>query len=200
MKLTKKEQRLLIGAVFVAVAALFLVYVYLPLDKEISDLKIESSELSMKIQQAEQRQESVLKLKKQISDMQEEMDTKYDDFLKIWDQPQLLVFMEETIDDLGLKKSVELLEPVVSGGTKSGDISLALKTNYDDLMKLIKKFEKAKYFSTVSSMEIVDSEDDSSDPLEVNLILSFYSQESTDTYPDKYSFINGKYKKSNIFQ
>ncbi|MGB8453811.1 MAG: hypothetical protein WCD89_15990 [Anaerocolumna sp.] len=200
MRLTKKEEKLLIGAIFIAAAVLFLVYVYFPLDKDINTLKIQQSELSNQIQQAEQRQESVLVLKKQISDLQEEMDTKYDDFLKLWDQPQILVFMEDTINSLGLKESVDFLEPVENSGTKSGDISMAIKTNYNNLKKLISKLEKAKYFNTVSAMDIVDSEDDSSDPLEVNLILSFYSQESTDTYPDKYSFMNGKYKKSNIFE
>ncbi len=200
MKLTKKEQKLMIGTIFVAAAAIFLVYVYFPLDREISELKIHSSELSTQLQMAEKRQQSITELKKQISVIQEEMDKEYDNFLKIWDQPELLVFMEDVIDKLGIKQSVELLEPVEGSGIKSGDISMELKTNYNDLMSLFKKLEKAKYFSTVYAMDIVDSEDDSTDPLEVNLILRFYSKENTDKYPEKYSFMNGKYKKSNLFQ
>lgn len=200
MRLTKKEQRLLIGTIFILAAVLFLVYVYFPLNKEINSLKIQSSEISTQIQEAEQRQKLIQELEKQIADLQKDMDTKYDDFFKIWDQPEMLVFMEDIIDNLGLKKSVELLEPVESNGVKTGDLSMNLKTNYNDLLKLFNKLEKAKYFSTVFSVNIVDSEDESSDPLEVNLILSFYSQESTDTYPKKYSFMNGNYKKSNIFQ
>ncbi len=200
MRLTKRELKLLIGAIYVVAAVLFNIYVYLPLNKEVNNLKIQSSELTEQIQQAEQRQKMVVDLEKQISDLQEEIDTEYEDFLKLWDQPQILVFMESTIGKLGLKKSVDFLEPVDNNGVNICSITMGLKTNNSDLKKLFQNLEKAKYFNTVSSMDITDNEDDSSNPLEVSFILNFYSQESTTEYPEKYSFTNGKYKKSNIFE
>ncbi len=200
MKLTKREQKMLVGTIFIAAAVLFLVYVYFPINKDINSLKIQSSEVSTKIQEAEQRQKSVVDLKKQISALQKEISTQYDDFMEIWDQPAILVYLESTIDKLGLKNSVEFLEPITINEIKSCDISLGLKTNYNNLVKLFKSLEKGKYFNIVSSIDITDSEDESPNPLEVNLVLRFYSQESIDTYPAEYSFMNGQYKKSNIFQ
>jgi len=218
MKLTKREKALLLIVFAISVAAIFLNYVYFPLNKEVKGLRDESVVLTMQVQEGEQKKRLVEELENEIIIMKTEADTKNKDILKIWDQPELLAFIEKNIDKLCDKVSVEFYEYISAEGLQSGDIGIIFKANNSNLKKILKKFEEAQYFSTVTSISVYNNEEDSFETadnleevdtleaaddqeiLEVNLVLRFYCQNQSQEYPDKYQFMNGEYSKTDIFR
>lgn len=221
MKLTKRERVLLFGALIIVVIAVFFTYVYLPLTKEIEALKVQSEDLTIQLQEAQTKQGLVKDMEKQLIVIREDVKTKQDDILPIWDQAELLVFVEETIDELCERESINFFDPTEVSKVKTGEIGITLKTNYEDLQKIWDKLENAKYFNTVTSFDIAEIEensqlvikpevgvletdsletDNNQKNLEVTMNLRFYSQNLINEYPNEYEFMNGKYGKTNIFE
>ena len=206
---------MLFGALIVAISAIFVTYVYLPLKKDVTTLQNQSTDLTIQIDDGKNKEKLINELKIEIAKLEEEIIAKQDNILKIWDQPELLNFIENTIGKLGEKKQISFFDAVDVAAIRSGDIEIMVDTNYDDLQKLFKKIETAKYLSTVQSFTISkndkaagtgnekddkEKEKEKEKDLKVTMVLRFYSQNQTAEYPEEYEFMDGKYGKKNIYK
>lgn len=204
MKLTKRERILLLGALIIAVGIMFFNYIYFPLKEDIKELKTQSEELSIQINEVKQKQALVETLEEQLFKLQEDSDTIYEDVLKTWDEPEILVYIEETLGELGMSELIENYGVITSEGYLNGDINLNMVATYENLMTILSKFEKGKYFNTVEFMT-VEVKDDmivgaGMKQLKINLALRFYALDHLNEYTEDYHFMKGKFGKNIIFQ
>lgn len=205
MKLTKRERIMLPSVLIVILAALFINFVYFPVNKEVKSLQLQSDDLDAQILEAKGKQAQVEMLEKRISDQQKALEENNKDILKIWDQPELLVFMEKNMSSLCKKNTIEFFDPETADTIQTGDVNVTVNTDYDSLQKLWKKLEEAKYFNTITGFTINRASDNTeegktSKELEVSMNVRFYSQNTQEQYPKKYDFMNGSYGKTNIFE
>jgi Na+-translocating ferredoxin:NAD+ oxidoreductase RnfG subunit len=214
MKLTKREQVLLLGALMIAVAVMFVNYVYFPIQKDIKELSNQSKQLMIQIDEAKQKQELVKILEGQLAELQAENDKIYEDVMKTWDEPEILVYIEETLDESGVSELIDNYGVITGAGYLKGDINLKISATYENLLIILKKLEEGKYFTTVESMDIKDKEnsvktaDDKDDKaknaegkqLDINLVLRFYALDYLKQYSEDYPFMKGKYSKTKIFE
>ena len=200
MKLTNREKILLPSVLIVVLAALFFNFVYVPLNKDINSLQLTVDDLDYQLSEAKGKQELVDVLKTKIPKLKKKLEKDNDDILKIWDQPELLAFVEKTVSTLGKKQSVSFYDPVMADTIQTGDIDLLINTDYTDLQSILGNFEKAQYFSTVTKFNIKsDSEDE--EALEVSMTLRFYSRDTASKYPEDYEFMkNGTFGKPDLFE
>jgi hypothetical protein len=214
MKLTKRERILLLGALLIAVAVMFINYVYFPIQKDIKELSNQTKDLTIQIDEAKQKQELVVILEGQLVELQAENDKIYEDVMKTWDEPEILVYIEETLDELGLSELIDNYGVVTGAGYLNGDINLKISASNENLITILKKLEEGKYFTTVESMDVKDKEnsrevaDDKDDKakdtagkqLDINLVIRFYALDYLKEYSEDYPFMKGKYGKTNIFK
>lgn len=223
MKLTKRERVLLIGAFTIVAITVFFIYFYLPLQREIDSMKEKSVELNLDLQEAITKTTQIKQMEEERKEYENNLIANHSDILKIWDQAELLVFVEDTIDVYCSKESIDFFDPLKIGTISSGTVGIKIKTNYRDLLRLWKKLEDAKYFNSLNSFEIKKISDITNDidgqaidnsgenivttannendlkQLEVFMSFSFYSQDVSDKFPDIYQFVNGEYGKEDIF-
>lgn len=206
MKLTKREKVLLIFALIIAILTFFVVYVYLPLQDKIDILQKESDDLALQIQDAKTKEIQIKSLEIELDEMVKKVDEEYKDILQIWDQPELLNFIEVTMKNYCEKQSIDFFDPIDVSSIRTGEITLKVKTDYENLQRLWKDFEKSKYFNTLQSFAINKNMDDSESnnsqqvKLDVTMVLRFYAKNQTQEYPEKYDFIKGNYGKKDIYK
>lgn len=202
MKLTNREKILLPLALFIIAVALFINFVYLPLNKEVKSLKGQSEDLRIQLEDLEMKEEAAGLMKEAISVSQNDFDQKFGDILKVWDQPELLNFVETTIDPYCEKKSIDFFDPVSINAIQSGEVNIVFITTYYNLMSIWRKLEEAKYYNNITNFQITkaeDSEEESGKKLEVSMNIRFYSQNLDTAFPDKYDFLKRDYGKTEIF-
>lgn len=220
MKLTKREKILLFGTFIIVIAVAFYTYFYLPYTKKISTLKEKSENLELQIQITKSKVNQIEPLKAEVKQLQEENKTKYTNIPEIWDQAELLVHIENTIKDYCDRDSIDFFDTVDSTDVSSGDISLKFNAKYEDLKTILKKFENSSFINSLTAIEIIKIQDNStqineennseegpaeeanneSTSLEVIMTLKFYSTKASEQYPEDYTFTSGKYGNTNIFE
>ncbi|MDF2537651.1 MAG: hypothetical protein K0S76_672 [Herbinix sp.] len=165
MKLTKREKVLLLSALIVITAAVFIMYIYLPLTKEINDLQIKSEDLTFQLQDAKTKNRLIIDLEKQITEAKAVMKDKQEDILKIWDQAELLVFVENILNGLCDKESIDFYDAVELDNIKAGDVGVKFKTDYNQLKNILANFEEAKYYNTITSLAIDEVEENATEEM-----------------------------------
>lgn len=206
MKLTNREKVLLPASLIIIVVALFINFVYLPLNKEIDALHSQTNDLSYQLLDAENKQRRIAGLKDELTQNKEEFETQYANILQIWDQAELLTFVEDTVGSYSVMKSIDFFDAITADRLQAGEINVVMKTSYDKLAKILHRFENADYYNNITLLNITGPEKNQteteaeSDALEVSMNLRFYSHNQPGPFPEKYDFMDGKYGKDNIFE
>lgn len=213
--LSKREKVLLLAVFALAVIYLFMNYVYSPLNEKIEELQAQSDQLAIQVEDLQLKQNKITELETEIIALQKSIDKDHKDIFTVWDDPQLLVYLEKVLDKYSMIKQISFSGDSPQEGYRSGVISLGLDTDYENLQKMMKEFEKKKYFNTVEAISLSPTtydkkskskrngpgyeEIDTSNLLTINLSLKFYSQDIGAEFPDEYDFMKGKFGKENIF-
>lgn len=203
MKLTEREKILLPAALIIIAAILFINFIYLPMSKEISSLKSQVEENELLISESETKQNAIKTLEDKLVTTKQTSQTEHQDVLQSWDQPELIVFVENTINSLCEKTSIDFFDVSEAQAVQAGDINIVFVTDYESLQRILKKFEDAKYYNTITLFDIHEPETvapDGEKLLDVSLNIRFYSRNLISSYPVEYSFMDGDYGKTNIFK
>lgn len=206
MKLTTRERILLPAVLVIILSALFINFVYLPLNREIQELETKTGEIGLKITEVQAKQADTLKLQEQAEELTDKLETDNPDILEKWDQPKLLVFIESIMTNLSDQKSIDFYDVVPADTLQVGDINLVMETNYENLQKILKKLEKADYFNTISNYSITEvvtydtAGTKLTNNLAVNMNIRLYAKALQSDDPDEYDFMKGSFGKSDIFQ
>lgn len=206
MKLTNREKILLPLVLFAVLATLFINFVYNPLNEDIKSLVSQNEELEIKLQDAVTKQAQVNRLKDQIVQLQEDIEANNEDILRIWDQTELLLLVEKNMTSLCRRNSIDFFDLVTTTTLQAGDVNVIINTDYNNLQKILNRLEKADYFNTITSFNIEKqmlsspAAVDTREELVVTMNIRFYSMNLDQQFPEKYSFMNGKFGKTNIFE
>lgn len=208
MKFNKREKIILVAALIIAVAVIFINFIYFPITNDIKELKIQTRELSNQITAAKAKFEMMQSLRNQKDQLEKDISDKDDGVLKVWDQPTVLNFVETMTSNTAVNNSIEIFEPLSAGGIKAGETSLSINVDYDGLATLWGKFEKADYYTTVQAFHIEKlvntsaNESEKEKDLKVDITLRFYAHENSNPAftEDDYDFMSGKYGKKNIIE
>ena len=205
MKLTNREKVLLPALLIFILSALFINFIYLPLNKEIKDLKTQSADLEIKISGLKAKQTELETLKQQYSDLSGQIEEDNPDIMKIWDQPELLVSLESIMSNRADQTSINFYDTIATEVLQAGEVDVTFDTNYSNLQYIAKKLEEGKYFNTIPSYSVSKIETGSEEnklkyDLEVSMKLLFYSTAIQQEFADKYDFMMGSFGKNELFQ
>ena len=206
MKLTRREKILLPSVLIIILSAMFINFLYLPLNQKIQELSTQSNELTSQILDAQTKQLEIESLKQQLEDGSNKIKTDYTDIPGIWDQAELLVIIENLMKQLSDQKSIDFYDVTNTNILQTGEITVAFDTNYKDFQTILKKLEASEYFNTVSGFSIkkivsaYGENADSKNDLEASMDIRFYASSLLSDYPSEYDFMKGKFGKANIFE
>ncbi len=226
MKKISNREKLLLLVVLALVAIYFFIdKLYTPITDEVIELRKQSEDLAIQVEDMNNKEELIADLSSQEETLQKEINEVNKDIFVVWDDPELLVYIERVFGEFGEVKSEAFSETLDATGYWTGDVTLSYETNYENLKKIMTEFEKNKYFNTVVTFDIssrsaeqanidpntgiitdttldTDNSDEvtNDDILVANLVLRFYSQETFGKYPDNYDFMKGIFGKENIFK
>ena len=224
-KISNREKLLLLVVLALVVIYFFIDKMYTPITDEVKELRKQSEDLAIQVDNMDDKEELIADLSTQVETLQKEIDEVNKDIFVVWDDPELLVYIEKVMGKYGEVKSEVFAEALDATGYWTGDVTLSYEANYENIKKLMSEFEKNKYFNTVVTFDIssrsaeqvnidtntgiitdATSDTDNSneakndDTLAVNLVLRFYSKEIVGKYPEKYDFMKGEFGKDNIFK
>ncbi|HOB20765.1 MAG TPA: hypothetical protein PK830_01900 [Candidatus Atribacteria bacterium] len=199
MKLSKRELGLLVLLLVFAVGALYYTQFYTPMSKQLTDLASKSQNLTIQITDAKSRISKIPDVESQINELENEFDNLKEKFLDGWDEPVLMVYLEDLIGDLAEKTTIYFDRNSPDKLYNSGTIRISLNTSYQNFKSVISKLENGLLYNVPSSVSL-DYSDDSDKSLKADLILKFYTLNEPDPFKDDYEFMKGQYGKENIFR
>lgn len=186
MKLSKREQVMLSGALIIAVAALFLVYFYMPVQSELKILKEQSDKLAYELESAKQTKILVESLEKQ-----KEQVTFFD-----------VIAAEDSVYEAGsvmltLNTNYRALKRLLGELEQSRYFTTA--QSLDIAAGPADGNPLRGYYTVGASQEDLAIISENQKSLEVQLVLTFYSCGYEEEFPKEYHFLDGDYSKENIF-
>lgn len=205
MKLTKRELILLIIVLVAGVGFLFVNYVYIPLDNDVEELDEQYSLLLEDEKKVKDLSIKIKALEKELMEIEESTIGVFDGMVEIWDQAEILVYLENIMEDLCYKYDINSYTPVDVVSIRSADINFSIETTYTNLKKILERLEDGKYYCSIEDIDITnkmtDGEPDSLEVMEitVDFTIRFYAKGQGSDYPIEYDFMKGKFNKSNIF-
>lgn len=206
MKLTNRERILIPAALLIIATALFINFIYLPLNNEISALKTTVEENELLINEAETKQGAIRSLEDKLSSLQESIKTEHQDVLQEWDQAELLAFIDDTIDPMCSMQSIDFYDVTSLQAIQAGEVNIVFTADYSSIKEILGTLENAKYYNSITLLDIHEPEkavadtSDTKKQLEVSMNIRFYSRNLNSNYPQNYSFMNGEYGKTEIFE
>jgi hypothetical protein len=110
----------------------------------------------------------------------EDLERSRDEYIKTvglfpsqWDDSEMLNFIEETIGDGFVKKSLTFNGLEKKGNYAIGSFSVTVNGSLDDFNELLFKFENAKYYCTIPEVRVADY-DFEKEAVDETFILNFY--------------------------
>lgn len=213
MRLSKREKVLIQITLIIGTVALFVFYYYFPRQDKIRGLHEESQTLSLELDEYKITKLLVDEAKKEAARYRLEIAESDDYLMDSIDEPNILYYISNVIKDTSKEQYVEYNDLAVGEDYISKDISLKFKTTFEDLLNIMKQFEGAELYTTLSSLDINvnnqnmingldgEEEEDNHMPLEVEYTLRFYGTSATWGGEGVYEFMDsGKFSKHNIFE
>ncbi|HZK34731.1 MAG TPA: hypothetical protein VFD33_05415 [Bacillota bacterium] len=197
MKLSRRELFLLISVLVIAAGALYYTQFFTPIKEDISTLQDESDELMVQINNLKMQNNRIPALKEDLSTLEQDFEELTTSFLKGWDEPLLLVYLENMIGNTAVKDRTMFYLSDPREYYSSGTIDLELTTDYHSLKDIIVELENAPYYNKIQFIEA--RRRSSYEDLEVTISAVFYTLDDLDFIQDEYSFMTDRYGKDNIF-
>ncbi len=202
MKLTKRERILLPAVLIIMLSVLFINFVYLPVNKKVTELSKESLRLKQEVEAAQTRAVELKDMKQKISELTEQLKVNNQDLLGLWDQAELLVSVEDMVSRLSEQSSIDFYDTSSINFLQVGVIGVSFQTNNIDLKKILNNLERGKYFNTQSQYSITKLPEDEKSKynLMVSMELQFYAMPIDTDFPERYNFMDGKFGKTDMYQ
>lgn len=222
MKVSKREKTLLLIVLMLAIVCAYYLLFLKPYLTEISDLNIQKTNSETQVQTYTQLKKNVDLINEQIEEKRLEIVEYSNDILIGFDQPPVLVYLEETVGKYAQKNMFVFGTPEFIGQMSTSPVKVTMLTTYDGLKDFIDEITNGEYIINVSSIQTMiasntqngvqteesnndtDNEppppentevliDDSNNLLEVTLELKVYSMLGDVPTDKEYEFDNNSY-------
>lgn len=219
-KLSKREIVLIVSSLIIASIALFVIYYYIPQKDRITQLKQESIQLSLDIDERKTMKLLVDAEKNEVIDYKQQIADADEYLMDSIDEPNILYYISNNIYNTSEKQSVSYSVVEDREVYVNKDISLSFDTSFENLITILGSFEEGDIYTTLNSINIKmdrsnyntydgfddEEQDDEEDkenksPLNVSYGIRFYATDATWDGSGEYEFMeNGKFKRANIFE
>lgn len=202
MKLNKRES-VLLSVLLVILIGFGFYQVYLKDALEsINTLDTQTSEAVVALNDAKTKAAMLPSINDQIESIQNELDTFSSKIPDAVDEPQLLLFVADTVSDLSGQYQITIdSEPVTLEYAVIKVINVTLTTDSAGYSKILNRFYNAPYKNRINtaSIHVNEQPTDGEHPIEVSLAVEFLCYDGT-VDPDKsYSFSDGEYGKTELY-
>lgn len=219
-KLSKREIVLIVSSLIIASIALFVIYYYIPQKDRITQLKQESLQLSLDIDERKTMKLLVDAEKNEVIDYKQQIADADEYLMDSIDEPNILYYISNNIYNTSEKQSVSYSVVEDREVYVNKDILLSFDTSFENLITILGSFEEGDIYTTLNSINIKmdrsnyntydgfddEEQDDEEDkenksPLNVSYDIRFYATDATWDGSGEYEFMeNGKFKRANIFE
>lgn len=153
MKVSKREKTLLITVLMLAIVCGYYLLFLKPYLTEMSDLTIQKANSETQVQTYTQLKKNVDQINDQIEEKKLEIIEYSNDILIGFDQPPVLVYLEEAVGRYAQKQMFLFLPPEYIGQMSSSPVKVTMITTYDGLKGFIEEVSNSQYIITVSNIQ-----------------------------------------------
>lgn len=153
MKVSKREKTLLLIVLMLAIVCAYYLLFLKPYLTEISDLNIQKTNSETQVQTYTQLKKNVDLINEQIEEKRLEIVDYSNDILIGFDQPPVLVYLEETVGKYAQKNMFVFGIPEFIGQMSTSPVKVTMLTTYDGLKGFIEEITNGEYIINVSSIQ-----------------------------------------------
>lgn len=160
MSVTKREKILIVIVLILAVCCGYYLYFFKPQSDQIDGLNKSIDTKSVDLANNEQIQKVISQLDKEISDDQDKVNKYGSGITKGFDQPSILVYLQEKVSKYADKKSFQFTNITPLGQLQVCPVTVTLECNYSNLKKLLSDLNTGKYLVKIASLSVDKHNDD----------------------------------------
>lgn len=153
MKVSKREKTLLLVVLMLAIVCAYYLLFLKPYLTEISDLNIQKTNSETQVQTYTQLKKNVDLINDQIEEKRLEIVEYSNDILIGFDQPPVLVYLEETVGKYAQKNMFVFGTPEFIGQMSTSPVKVTMLTTYEGLKDFIEEITNGEYIINVSSIQ-----------------------------------------------
>lgn len=202
MKLNKRESILLVVLLVILIGFGFhQVYLKGALET-IDNLDSETSEAVVVLNDSKAKAAMLPSIDEQIQDIQNELEVFNNKIPHAVDEPQLMLFLADTVSDLAGQYQITSESETVSleyAVVKVFQVNFT--TDSDGYPKVLNRFYNAPYKNRINTatLHVNDSPTDYEHPIEVSLFVEFLCYDGDIDLDKSYSFSDGEYGKTDLY-
>ena len=211
MSMTKREKTLLFVVLLLAVVAAYYMLVLKPYIDESGELSTEKTEKQALVDKTELQEKAIAEFDLKIADLEEQLKNYSVDISTGFDQPPVLVYLEDTVNASAQKVMFSFQEPREVGQVEVCAVTVNMVSTYSGLKDILNTFSNDAYFITITGLsaayanmqesseqdgDVYDSSDteepaapvDNYDKLDIKLSLEFYNMAGDIPMDKEYTF------------
>ncbi len=221
MSISKREKMLILILLIVAVFCLYYFFFYKPYMDDISDLNKSIADSEAQILSNRQLVTTENALIDEMNEKTDQLKTLSVSITQGFDQPPMLVYLDQTINRYGTKITYLFSEVQQLGELYVCPLTVIMKADYDGIKKILTAFSEGEYFVKVTGLVVAafdtdlapqtaapleeEPEETSAEPssenlLSVTLYLELYSLLGEIPPDTAYDFSDGYRFDTDVFQ
>lgn len=153
MTMTKREKILICIVLILAVLFVYYMYFLQPSMKDLSELNNQKNSKESTLLAYEQIKSSIEDTNKNISDLKNDITQIGGNIMPRFDQPAVLVYLNDTISEFAQKITYDFEEVKDIGQLKVCRVYVTMSSTYEGLKSILKSLEEGEYFAKVVGLE-----------------------------------------------
>lgn len=155
MKLSKREISLLFIAFIALTGLLYYNYFYKPYQTEAAQLQTSIVEQRQQLDREKLEKTQIATQAQQIEQLKADLEGELQSIPVGIDEPELLVFLEETVADLSTNHNIQFMVEVQSlGYCQINKVTMSFSSDYPNMLTILKRLEKAPYRNRILNMTV----------------------------------------------
>lgn len=219
MNISKREKRLIVIVLVLAVLCVYYIYFLKPYFDDMSELRAQTSSKQALLDTNEQQLNKIKQLDKEIDEKENQLKDYSVNLSQSFDQPPVLVYLEKIITENAKKTEFAFSEISKFEQLEICPITITMISTYDSLKIILEELSDDEYFFKVTSLDaivvqavpvevinqvydpdlgeyteiITMQTPEDSDLIEVTLSLEYYSNSGEIPQGTTYTFDNDSY-------
>jgi hypothetical protein len=154
MNITKREKTLIVFVLILAICCGYYLYFFKPQSDQIDVISKSIDSKNVDIASNEQMQNVISQLDKEINDDQDKVVTYGSGITQGFDQPSILVYLQETVSKYADKKAFQFTNITPLGQLQVCPVSVTVECTYSNLKKLLSDLNNGKYLIKLASLDV----------------------------------------------
>ena len=158
MSISKREKTLIIIVLALAVVCVYYIFFLKPYMDQIGDLNIERTTKSIEVGSGEQTSGQIATLENQIAVLKDDIGAYSENIAQGFDQPPVLVYLEETVDKSAKKMMFAFGRIKQVGQMNICPVTVTMVSSYEGLKEILDELASETMVIRVTSLDVMRSE------------------------------------------